>query len=983
MLLGSGTARAFFNVYANYLLYARRRCIYRDNGLRDVLLIRYVPFASSYVHNRRNEEHLGLAVHSEDGSDIRQVLSRPTQDQKLVKSVKDTDIAYEPYWDDARIHDLETERPDLVVRGTVVIPAFATTEAKVVINPTYNRTDSAEDADSSDSASTVASIGEYDTISRESPCSDLGLSPQSSGRVTKKHPCTNRKRKLTDVNHDSDPNVASSNPEVRIFGFLSRNRAFHGDEVVALRQRRLRNTTTDSYRSLGIANECRVIAVTKRSPSLDNFVVVIDEDAISKSSGGCFKCQPQDTRWPAFNVNLECLSPEIQAHLSRLPKNAKYFGLMRFISWDENDIEPSGVITRVIGDVTEPYSRMYSLMVFRGLNPNGFSDEVLRNLDDLIQQAELTKYDNRHDRRDLTVITIDPQDAKDLDDALSVETRCLDGKYVYTVGVHIADVSHYVTEGSLVDLDARERATSVYLEHQVFPMLPQMLSEKLCSLLPGSEKLCFSMFADLSEDPTGGELVGNNLYISNQTFQLTRIVSDSRLSYQTAKEIIYRRLEDCDLGISSDLSTMDIPTFHQRLIDLELPNSSSTSKNSIWPPLVILYYLSRKLRDYRLRHRGAVTVDTTGSYKCHIPNIESGADILRIEHVPKESHELVEEMMLLANTQAAQLLSKSFDRYFLRVHENTSKAIKQLISSMMPPELKQLINPDVLQIPEVLRKCAHHMEPTAFQSLSFAALQQFKEAVYSPINKDVTSSMSVTGHWGLALPMYLHFTSPIRRYSDLYTHRMLKSVISNTHCEQSLKVLDDICKQCNLQKRRAFDAQKEYKNFAFNQYLKWACADENRPKLLEGNREFLAKAFNGKGADLWGMLYHDACVFSIVCNYGQDEVHHNKTSIVFYIPLLNEQRSLSCETLCLEPVQVVIDGEKVDIEDSTKQSCIVDNYHKEIQHNAEREKHGSGMVQSLKVRRDGNIITLSHFQKVTVVLIPGSVMWSLRLANDA
>lgn len=803
---------------------------------------------------------------------------------------------------------------------------------------------------------------------------------------------------------------------VPIFGFLSRNRAFHGDEVIGLRQRRFRDKKEGKDAVSSITEQCRIVKITKRSSALSSFVAVLDVESCLSAAEN-FRCQPQDTRWPAFNVIKREIPEEMLKQIECLGNSGKLFCLMCFDDWKENYMEPRGKLIRILGNVLNPDAQMEASMIFHGLNPNGFSDAVIDDLKHLIHQAQGVKDEDRIDYRDHLVFTIDPQDAKDLDDALSVEMIKDDkGKYKYRVGVHIADVSHYVKGGSLVDLDARQRATSVYLEHRVFPMLPPLLSENLCSLLPNSEKLCFSMFADLVEDSYDGEMVGSNLFITNQSFVLSRIISTKRLSYNTAKEIIYKHIGNNPDSMAEKMESMSFSEFQSIIVE-EVMNSGNvcvphksledsrslskseykvtedahtsvvrdadhdTNESNIVVALLSLYFISRKLRHFRLKQRGAVMVDTNGSQKCHIPRVGESISKLWMEQIPKESHELVEEMMLLANTQAAQLLSKSFDRYFLRVHENTSKAIKQLIVSMMPQELKNVINPDILPVPELLRKCAKNMDPTAFQSLSFAALQQFKEAVYSPINKEDKYTSTISGHWGLALPVYLHFTSPIRRYSDLYTHRMLKTVINGTYTEQSLKVLDDICKQCNLQKRKAFDVQKNYKNFAFNQYLRWACTTDDGSNPYASKSPMFAKCSNKANSDTWGMIYDDACIFSIVLNDANKKDVH-KSSIVFYIPMLNEQRSVSCESLNVEPVEALVNGEKINLcmGNSKNVDPMMDGYLKEVKKATDRATDTSS-VQSLIVVKDSDKLILSQYQKIKVILIPGSQMWTVRLPH--
>ncbi|CDR95730.1 RNB-like protein, putative [Babesia bigemina] len=1026
MALAALPARVALSAYTRFLSFAqyRHRCV--DAIATHRCWKTDARVAGDYPKVKRREGKKQSSDAKAETAPRRRSVAVPPKPPKHISQPKTAAIAYETYWEESSIQELEAKHPELVVRGTVVIPAFATNEAKVARHAT--RTDNAGGSDlnsdppSTENDSAVSGSAKRQRIDRSPLCDEDGghaavtESQDSSPSVTREGTAAEA------GSDDTGTSQTADTADVRIFGFIARNRAFHGDEVVAVRQRRLRQQPATHDDTQLMEQQCRVVRIVKRSPALESFVGVMDANACLNATDATFKCQPQDTRWPAFNVRRDQMDSEMLEQVQQLREKGKIFCLMQFNEWHEHDMEPSGRVVRIIGSTADPSARMHATMIFHGLNPSGFSDEVLDNLKELIKSGEGMKEANRVDKRDITVFTIDPQDAKDLDDALSVETvRDEKGNYRYKVGVHIADVSHYVKEGSAVDMDARQRATSVYLEHKVFPMLPQMLSENMCSLLPHSEKLCFSVFAELSEDPSDGEMVGNNLYIRNQEFILTRIISCERLSYQTAKEIIDSEMRNRAGATDANLASMPIAQFEKRYIEDKLvndtsvvsadaaitddpakgnchgessqevpeasatPNSLMNINRHVFKPLMTLYFISRKLRHFRLKQRGAVMVDTNGSCKCHIPRVGEKTERLWVEQIPRESHELVEEMMLLANTQAAQLLAKSFDNYFLRVHENTSRAIKQLVVSVMPQDLKSVLNPEILPIPELLRKCAKHMEPTAFQSLSFAALQQFKEAVYSPVNKDCTTAQGVTGHWGLALPMYLHFTSPIRRYSDLYTHRMLKTVIDGTYTEQSLKVLDDICKQCNLQKRKAFDVQKEYKNFAFNQYLQWACTSEGSAPPYAAGDSMFAKAFPPDGNDIWGMLYDHACVFSIVINGATTEDAKNKTSIIFYIPLLNEQRSVSCDSLSVTPLEAVVCGETVSLEGTQNtgdSESMVDGYFKEVQNAGTKRKADDARVESLTVLKGGSKVRMAQYDKVQVVLVPGSAMWTVRLSRD-
>ncbi|XP_954344.1 putative ribonuclease ii family protein [Theileria annulata] len=932
------------------------------------------------------------------------------------------EISYEEYWKEEDIEELERKHPELVVRGTVFIPAFATSESKLILTNSNTNINLNKD------------------IQKESG--------EQSGV----------KKKGFD--------------ELKIYGFISRNRTFHGDEVVAIKSRRQKlvpympsQTPSGKVAYKETPGECRVIKVLNRTPNLSSLVSTFNLSEFFDNTLEYVRCQPRDTRWPAFKVYKSDLESDVTTVLNSYKSedpNSKDKNLLcinRFVDWKKSELEPKGDIIRVIGETCDPDSEMEGTMLFHGLDPKGFSEAVLANLNELIQEGNKTKWDNRKDMNHLFVISIDPQDAKDLDDALSIEfcqanpNDSSNGGIIYTIGVHVADVSHFVKENSLVDLDARTRATSVYLEHLVYPMLPQQLSEDLCSLLPKKEKLCFSVFVDVSESGEG-EKVGNDLYIKDVNFVLSTITSKNRLTYDNAKTMLYCCLNIKRGGKELDLASYSFRELEKMIEDLGINDETKLS-------LVRLYYLSQKMRYYRLKQLGAVHVDIDGSIKCHIPKLihqnqksEEPIDrylnnkgkldrkyMLRVEKIPKESHELIEEMMLLANTQVAKFISEKIDLYFLRTHEDTSKAVKSLIAQMLPKNLKNLIQVDKMTVTEVLSKCEHYMDPSAFQSLSFSVLQKFKEAIYSPIHRDVnasntidTSNTSVNSvnslnnvgglevkHWGLALPVYLHFTSPIRRYPDLYTHRMLKDILYSKVRSDSVDLLSEICERCNLQKRRAFDAQKEYKNFAFNKYLQFLSfiapkLDRTYLKSVSISQPFTITQDNCEeskvgNSEVWGYLYTDACISSIISNnqssaqgetVGSDSEMKKKiskkektgekgdmgkSSIVFYIPLLNEQRSVSCDSLGVKPVNFNFD--KTSKKRQRVKSSILNSYYQSSQELENEEEIGKKQPETQGTKAQGITVMMNskrlHFyiyQKARVLLIPGSKMWTVRLPID-
>ncbi|BAM38888.1 uncharacterized protein TOT_010000355 [Theileria orientalis strain Shintoku] len=1038
-------------------------------------------------------------------------------DNSSNKSLESSKIAiplcYEDYWSEKQIRELESSRPDLLVRGTVFVPAFNTSESRLI------------PADSEHSCLIAGKTDPEDGVKRR-----------------------------------------ESN-ELKIYGFISRNRAFHGDKVVCIKSRRQKGKAPqDNLKET--PGECRVISIINRNPKLYSFVATFNLSDFYDDSMLHIRCQPRDTRWPAFKVDKSSLKSHISESLSSMKPDQKTLCMCRFLHWHEHQLEPTGAITSLLGDVGETNSQMEATMRFHSLDASDFSESVLEDLGELIKRGNETRDLNRVDMNHLFVLSIDPQDAKDLDDALSVEKLLDDkGNVYYRIGIHIADVSHYVKEDSLVDLDARSRATSVYLEHKVYPMLPRQLSEDLCSLLPNRERLCFSVFVEVVECGDG-EKIGNDLYIKDVKFKLTKITSKNRLGYDNAKTMLSSclKMKKAD----SNLTGYTFESIESLISQLDLQDETKVA-------LVRLYYLSQKLRFYRLKQLGAVHVDIDGSIKCHIPKIEmelpkmrklannkagdpkrhgsvdddaagevakrpreepdqqSDQDpvyemylnkkrrldknfLLRIEKIPKESHELIEEMMLLANTQVAKFLSEKIDLYLLRVHEDTSKDVRSFIEEVLPSNLKNLINSSSLNVTQVLSKCEEYMDPAAFQSLSFSVLQKFKEAFYSPINKNNSSpkdgssangnrkinnnvtgtfangvdgvskqgsgtnhvdghapdsvkgvyekgfghqlrrgddanddgrdvdysqddasnslyqnehiddyvenlkkeysSDQYKGHWGLALPVYLHFTSPIRRYPDLYTHRMLKNILHKEGKTTSVELLSKICERCNVQKRRAFDAQKEYKNFAFNRYLQFISfiATKIDPTYLKTVSIARAYPSNGGGIssnavsdsvvasdlgdrrEVWGYLYGDACISSIVStpvatvnsNMGDGEAPNiengqaiGKTCLVFYIPLLNEQKSISCESLGLVPINIHF--QKTKRQKQRVKNSMLDSYYKSkhggLSYSKDMERardDQEGKIQGLSAMMKDKRMEFYIYQKVRVLLVPGLKMWTVR-----
>lgn len=929
-----------------------------------------LPQTLSHLAHRPGLQQSGLNCR------LRYLATQATEGDQPSSPPKDP-IAYEDYWTDERIAELQRIRPDLLVQGTLLIPAFSTNDARIVA---------------------------------------------SSSLASTQH---------THQEKSQEKSTSSPiNSEISLFGFLARNRSFNGDEVIGLRLRR-HKLASQNWKDKVPSSECRIIAILKRNPQLHHFIVLVDPLSLSK--GNHFKCQPRDTRWPASRCHLDQIHPDLKERLRGYKRGSKVFCYAKFIRWASNEIEPTCELTQLIGDVANPEAQMEAIMWFNGLNPKGFSDELLQELKGLVNSGLDHRDLNRVDMTHLQVFSIDPKDAKDLDDALSVEVREEGGNVGYRVGIHIADVSHFVPAESLVDLDARERATSVYLEHKVYPMLPHVLSEDLCSLLPGAEKLCFSVFVDIGETTSvDGELgvmdtesgaevhtttpdsvphdavtqdthtptdtpacqsdhtesnhtesdntppnsvIGTNLVLLNEPqFLLTRIKSRMKMSYEACADII--KLSPIS---TSDLIGMPFQAFEEAIANICSQEDSSSNTTAI----LRLFYLSRKMRHFRLNGLGAVHIDVDGAIRCHIPRVDNRRRVakravrLELEPVPELSHQLIEEMMILANVQVAKLFDRRLNTFFLRIHEDTDREVRKYLMSALPAELKRVVDVES-GTSEILRRCAKLMPPNAFQSLCFGALQMFKEAAYAPVGGPVRNGVTAS-HWGLALPVYLHFTSPIRRYSDLYTHRMLKQFLLNNVVDNQMMVLREICERCNLQKRRAFDAQKEYKNYAFNQYLLWFC--KGNPPLAASD-----PLFNRCEGSVWGFFYKEACIsgFSLVGPVKEAEV---KPSIKFYIPLLNEERSVSCDLLGLKVKDVEVGQGKWVAGEKQVEGSILDGYYvrerggKDNKEDVQSVDEGTAQVYGIRAKRGKDDVVYKLYDTVSVVIVPGQQMWTVRLPS--
>jgi ribonuclease R/exosome complex exonuclease DIS3/RRP44 len=391
--------------------------------------------------------------------------------------------------------------------------------------------------------------------------------------------------------------------------------------------------------------------------------------------------------------------------------------VVRMIDWPSKAGSPFGEVEKVLGKPGEHETEIHSILDEYNL-PYEFDPEVeeaAKNLPVHIDESEIAR---RRDMRDRITFTIDPVDAKDFDDALSVK-KLENGRY--EIGVHIADVSHYVREGDVLDTEAFQRATSVYLVDRVIPMLPEVLSNRLCSLRPNEDKLTFSVVFEMDE----------NGKVYKRWFGRTVIHSDKRFTYEEAQTIL-------DKG-----------------------------KGLFFDKLDILNRIAKKLRDRRFR-RGAISFERS-EVRFRLDKKKNPVEIY--VKIPMDTNKLIEEFMLLANRSVAEFVGKEKKKkvFVYRVHDKPKRdKLQELKKVVQRFGHKINLNDDrnlAKAINKLLEDVKHKKERTLVELM---VLRTMSKAVYTVDNR---------GHYGLAFDYYTHFTSPIRRYPDIMVHRLLQKYL--------------------------------------------------------------------------------------------------------------------------------------------------------------------------------------------------------------
>jgi ribonuclease R len=433
--------------------------------------------------------------------------------------------------------------------------------------------------------------------------------------------------------------------------------------------------------------------------------------------------------------------------------------LFEVTKWADRDKSPEAKVVEILGKTGENEAEIHSIMAEFDL-PFRFPENVLRESETIREGITPDEIKKRWDFRDVLTFTIDPEDAKDFDDAISFR-RLENGRY--EIGVHIADVTHYVLPGTSLEEDAFDRATSVYLVDRTVPMLPERLSNALCSLRPNEDKLTFAAVFEMDDKGK----------VHKEWFGRTAIHSDHRFTYEQAQEVI------------------------------------ESGQGTFADELKILNGLHHILRGDRFK-KGAVNFETT---EVKFKLDEKGKPLAVVPKVRKDAHKLIEEFMLLANRSVATFIykmKKGEDKniFVYRAHDLPDQE-KVEDFSRFAKQFGHNLNIESASISRSLNKLMDEIEGKPEQNvLQSLAVRAMAKAKYTTDAK---------GHFGLAFDHYTHFTSPIRRYPDMMVHRLLQHYLDGGKSVNK-KQFEEKCVHSSEREKRAADAERasiKYKQVEF------------------------------------------------------------------------------------------------------------------------------------------------------------------------
>ncbi|MBR1631502.1 MAG: ribonuclease R [Paludibacteraceae bacterium] len=446
--------------------------------------------------------------------------------------------------------------------------------------------------------------------------------------------------------------------------------------------------------------------------------------------------------------------------------------VVKIVDWPESETNPVGEVIDILGYQGDNNTEMHAILAEFGL-PYSYPEDVERaaeRIGDGITREEVAR---RHDMRDVCTFTIDPHDAKDFDDALSVR-KIENG--MWEVGVHIADVTHYVRPGSIIDQEGMRRATSVYLVDRTIPMLPEHLSNGICSLRPDEDKLCFSVIFQMDDDAQ----------VRQYKIERTVIRSNRRFTYEEAQNVIEQQHGDC----CEEILTLD--------------------------------RLAKQLRKRRFEH-GAVSFDRV---EVRFEIDATGKPTSVYFKQSKDANKLIEEFMLLANRTVAEHIGhpgrgRRAKTFVYRVHdiplpdrmESFSRFVNRFGYTLKTTGKREAISNSLNQL---LEQVQGRPEQNIVETL---AIRSMARAMYTTFN---------IGHYGLAFDYYTHFTSPIRRYPDMMVHRLLARYLDGKPSVQA-EEYEELCQHCSDQEQLAANAERASIKYKQVEYMK-----EHIGQIFEG-----------------------------------------------------------------------------------------------------------------------------------------------------
>lgn len=458
--------------------------------------------------------------------------------------------------------------------------------------------------------------------------------------------------------------------------------------------------------------------------------------------------------------------------------------IIKITKYEPGMKNPKAKITKVLGKSGENNVEMHAIMAEYGL-PMEFDkniDDEANEISDIITKEEIKK---RKDFRDILTFTIDPADAKDFDDAISF--RVLENGN-YEIGVHIADVTHYVLPQTMLEREAQKRATSVYLVDRCVPMLPEKLSNGLCSLRPNEEKLTFSAVFEVNEDAK----------IVKEWFGKTVIYSDMRFAYEEAQEII-------EVKTFADIAFVSPPTLTSKFLD-----AATNLETIVTKAILKLNDLHLKLRKERFA-KGAINFETV---EVKFVLDENGKPLKVVPKVRKAAHMLIEEFMLLANKRVAQFCydyKKGHEQNVMVYRTHDQPDVEKLRTfSVFAKRFGYSLEPESNNISKELNKLMDEIVGKPEQNmLESIAIRSMAKAKYTTISM---------GHFGLAFEHYSHFTSPIRRYPDMMCHRLLQTYLLDKPISERALV-EAQCKHSSEMEKLAAEAERASIKYKQAEYM--------------------------------------------------------------------------------------------------------------------------------------------------------------------